>query len=620
MVDSRKAGTPAVSHRSLPPGLDQLRLGWQLLGNPAEWDYAMSVLRAGRAALARYLLDSERDALLAQLEQAIRSGDLKLTPLLPYLPPTAEDMALRSTIRERVSRSDPAEPDVGALAAAIMFLYPHHLPKNYALESLPSWFLEHFLLYVVTHRMWLDSPGEEDEYTDFMEYWTGYVLKKVQDNPSDKFWNHIADVVFNKSGYLLPYFSRRNLAGLFRVRAAFVELYAERLGCRLDHVFAPRAGRPKIRLGVLLWNVDARVETFATLPVYRDLDRTLFEVILILGTDSQEPFARYCKQFVDRVVVLAADNVTALAEKIRSLDLDAIWLGNNSGASNAYTTMLVCHRLARVQIAGACWPATTGLRNVDIFVSGSRHEPDRTAQEHYTENLRRVRGMGICFDFGNESQRTPSVRTSREALGIGPQDVVFVSGSNLFKLGPEVMNTWMDILKATPNAYLVLYPYNPNWSKKYPAQFFHARLAVLQKKYGVAASRIRILHSFPHIVDVREMLKLGDVYLDSFPFSGMASLMDAFAAGLPAIVMEGNTLRSMQAAALLKTVGLEDLIVRDVRSYIDLAASLARNRELRERYSTQLKTRLAQGPEFLNPKWYAGEIGRIVRDAVAAWK
>ncbi len=611
---------PAVSSPALPPGLKQLRLGWQSLADPLQWDSAVAMLRAGRDEFARYLMDGAHDTRLAQMEQASRSGDLQWVQLLPYLAPTAEDFALRSIIHERVSRSARAEPDVSALAAAIMYLSPHHLPRDYSLEALPRWFLDHYLSYLVTHRMWLDSPGEEDTYTDYMEDWTGYVLNKLQDNPSDPFWSDISDVVFKKSGYLMPCFSRRNLVGLFKARAAFLELYAARCGCKLDYIFTARTGRSRIRLGILLWDAEPRVEAFATLPVYRDLDRTQFEVILILGVDSEIPFARHCKQFAERVVVLEGSSLGTIAAEIRALDLDAIWLGNNSSAMNSHTAVLVSHRLARVQIASACWPATTGLRNVDIFISGARHEPDGTAQQHYTEQLRCVRGMGICFDFGDEMSHTPTIHTSRDKLGIAPKDVVFVSGSNLFKLGPETMNTWMEILKAVPNAFLVLYPFNPNWSQKYPAQFFHARIVALAKQFGIHAERIIILHSFPHIVDVREMLKVGDIYLDAFPFTGMASIMDAFAAHLPVIAMEGDALRSMQAVALLKTVGLEDLIARDARSYIERAVSLAGNRESRERYSAQLKTRLEQEPEFLNPKWYAGEVGRIVREAVTVWK
>jgi hypothetical protein len=87
-------------------------------------------------------------------------------------------------------------------------------------------------------------------------------------------------------------------------------------------------------------------------------------------------------------------------------------------------------------------------------------------------------------------------------------------------------------------------------------------------------------------------LKLGDVYLDSYPTSDPEALAAAAHAGVPAVAWSGSTHRSQTASALLRGMGATELVATDEASYVGLAGGLAGDEALR----LQVRSVLAQGP------------------------
>ena len=96
-------------------------------------------------------------------------------------------------------------------------------------------------------------------------------------------------------------------------------------------------------------------------------------------------------------------------------------------------------------------------------------------------------------------------------------------------------------------------------------------------EHGVASERLLVsTEKFASRSDVKELLAVGDVYLDSFPFGGVNSLVDPLELGIPVIAWEGETFRARMGAALLRSLGLEDLVATNETHYREIAAALAR--------------------------------------------
>jgi predicted O-linked N-acetylglucosamine transferase (SPINDLY family) len=161
---------------------------------------------------------------------------------------------------------------------------------------------------------------------------------------------------------------------------------------------------------------------------------------------------------------------------------------------------------------------------------------------------------------------------------------------------------------------LILYPFNPNWTDKYPVESFLRRCQAMAVKHGIAPERLVVLSPAPNRADVLGRLKLADIYLDSFPFSGATSLLDPLQAGLPSVVMDGACFRALVGPALLRTCGLDELVAADAGAYHRIACRLATDSEYRERLREKTLAAMQAVPKFLDPRWYGTQVTKILTD------
>ena len=70
-------------------------------------------------------------------------------------------------------------------------------------------------------------------------------------------------------------------------------------------------------------------------------------------------------------------------------------------------------------------------------------------------------------------------------------------------------------------------------------------------------------------------LRLADLYLDTRPCNGGASVSDALRAGLPVLTLIGTSFVGRVAASLLHAVDLPELVTHTAKQYEDLAVALA---------------------------------------------
>ncbi len=391
-------------------------------------------------------------------------------------------------------------------------------------------------------------------------------------------------------------------------------------GAQIDYIFPDRsANRPKIRFGILKEHFYPQTETFAILPTFEHLNRTQFEIILYANNTNGQLLEQYCQSRADKLVTLPHD-LPGQVQTIRADDLDILFIATNVTAVTKFTTLLPLHRLARIQLTSFAAPVSTGMRHIDYYIAGKLTAPIPTSSEQYTEQLINLEDSGLCFRYSVEED-TPQIKPTKANWGANQDSVVFISGANFYKIIPELRETWAKIIASVPNSILVLYPFNPNWTNVYPGEnAFVNHLRSVFSQHQIESTRLILLKALPSPADIKECLKLADVYLDSYPYGGATSLVDPLTVGLPTVVMEGNALRFRQASALLRSLQIPDLITNSEETYIKLAVSLGTNPKLRQHYRQQIQQKMQQNPSFLDSRSYSAQIGELFQELFQKWQ
>jgi len=470
-------------------------------------------------------------------------------------------------------------------------------------SQIPEWLLYDYIQFLFPVQDYFKLLGNTVEYYQ-------YIFQELDSYSSYKATNYFTQI----ANFIHIYFNEINLKDVYVKRADIIEQCLKINGHKIDYEFQDRdRNRKKIRLGILSAHFTPSAETFAYLPVYEYLSRD-FEVILYSLTETSHRLEQYCRISANLFKVLPkglSDQVNA----IRTDDLDILFVATNVTVVTSQICQLAIHRLARIQITSGASVATTGMRNMDYYISGTLTDPSPTAQEQYQEKLIKLEGTAHCFSYGTEEGKL-TTPVERNSLGIPGNAVVFISGANYFKTVPELMDTWAKIISIVPNSVLVLLPFGPNWSSNYPKAEFINHLNSIFSRHGLGTERLRVLdpQPVPDREDMKEYYKIADVYLDSYPFAGTTSLIEPLQVNLPVIARQGSCFRSAMGAAIIQTLNIPDLVADSEDSYIELAVALGNNSALRQQKSAEIKEKMQSNPSFLDSRSYSAKMGSLFQE------
>ncbi|WP_293078976.1 methyltransferase domain-containing protein [Okeania sp. SIO3B5] len=506
------------------------------------------------------------------------------------------------------------------LLAGMLYQRADRLGIKYEKAPIPSWFATDYLKFMFASPQLFQEIGETDNYHHFLAGWLNYVHNNISTNPDSELWQAIAWFFVENANWIPLYFTTTpNLKNLYIKRAEIIEFALKKRGLELNYKMNNRPfNRKKIRLGILKDHYSPQTETYSLLPVFEYLDRSKFEVFLYAIKSNKHPLEKYCQTHADKFLQLP-EELKSQAQIIRNDDLDILFIGSNITATIKNSTLLAIHKLARIQITSINSPTTTGMRSIDYYISGKITAPTDTTQEHYTEKLANLESSGLCFRYAI-AEPPPGVKPIRSSWGATDETTIFISGANFYKIIPEMRETWAKILAKVPNSILVLYPFNPNWTNSYRVAPFIKQMRSVLKRHGIDSKRLVVIKALPSKADIKECLKLADIYLDSFPYGGATSLVDPLMVGLPPVVVEGNALRFRQASALLREIKMDDLITDGEESYINLAVKLATNLQLRQQKRQEIQSKMQQNPSFLDSRTYSTEIGELFQKLFQEWQ
>ncbi|PTX98422.1 glycosyltransferase [Opitutus sp. ER46] len=511
----------------------------------------------------------------------------------------------------RPAAGSEAKSVLSRLLAGMLVLPAHRASVPLQFDTLPRWCLDDVLAYLLAAPRVFTAMGEAEQYLRHQTALGATIVERTRTMPSDPLTLRLASDYALKLNCIPAYVAHANTRELMRHRAALLEFTLEQKGASLD-ANLPRSRRRRLRVGFLSGHFGAQTETHVTLPALH-LDRERFETWLFPLQLNPSPVEQRCRELADHFHPLPPE-VGQQVATIRGASLDVIIIGTNVTAVTNSVALLAAHRLAPIQLVNYCSPMTTGLRNVDGYLYGSLSVfPD--AAEHFTEQLVVCEGAPGALDYTGEKAGT--MRFDRKSLGVGEQEVLFVNAAACYKIPLELQETWASLLERVENSRLLLLPFNPNWSSRFPTQRFAQTLHAALRRRGIAEDRVILAASLPTRADVKEIERLGDVYLDTFPFSGSLSVIDPLEIGRPVVAWEGNTPRSRAAASLLRAIGLDELIAKDEAHYLTLATRLARDGAYRSRIETAIRTAMERRPKFLDPVAYGADLSDALEKLVS---
>jgi hypothetical protein len=348
-------------------------------------------------------------------------------------------------------------------------------------------------------------------------------------------------------------------------------------------------GREKIRIGYISRNFYKQAVSCYMVNRVIHHNRDQFEVfVFALGEYHDEISELFKENSVHFERIGNLTDLRAMIEAVQAQNLD-ILIYTDIGMDSS-TFMLSGLQLAPVQCALVGHGTSTGMPTIQYYLSGDFEVAE--AQSHYREKLIRLPRLGAAQYMPLKKKKY----LSREQLGIPRDAVVFISCANGLKHGKDRYSVFIDILVKAPNAWILLKPYAQAASIDY---HFAGEIIALAVQAGVAG-RLKLLPPIGDACQVLGLLSIADVQLDSYPYGGWTTNMEALYMGLPIVTQEGDQARSRWGAGMLKALGINAGIAANAGEYVECAVRLAQDpllrQEIKKKIRRKAKKVLFNGP------------------------
>ena len=385
-----------------------------------------------------------------------------------------------------------------------------------------------------------------------------------------------ADQVASARLVALHYDDHRGADELFEAHRDWAARFAPAPPPRPPRAAPPADGR--LRIGYVSPRLHGSTAGALLAPVLDHHDRERFAVYAYACSPIEDELTARMRSRVDAWRRVDRLDDLALARQLRedgivvAVDLAGHTPGHRLGA--------FARRAAPVQVTWLDYFDTTGLEAMDAIVADAAHVPHGDAHR-FTERVVRLPGLRYCWEAPAGSPPVPDRGPGRA--------MTFGSFNRIAKLSGTTLRAWAEVLRAVPEARLVV---------KSPAlEHAEEREALLRRfeREGVDPARVEPRPASPYL----EMLaQYGDVdvALDSFPYNGGITTLEALWMGCPVLTIRGASMIARQSAAILDAVGLEHWIARDTRDFVSRAVAAAADRDRLRAERASLRGRLLASP------------------------
>ncbi|MFT5527852.1 MAG: protein O-GlcNAc transferase [Pirellulaceae bacterium] len=358
--------------------------------------------------------------------------------------------------------------------------------------------------------------------------------------------------------------------------AKFQEKFAPTIKYKAPHceraLMEPLEGR-KIRVGFVSKYFRNHTIAKLTTGIIEKLDRNIFEVTVFTFPHTPDDWTKRIEAAADNINVLP-DVYELAREEISDAEMDALVYPDIG--LDRLTYNLAFGRLAAVQCAMWGHPVTTGIPNVDYYMSNT-HLETAAGDGHYTEQLMRLERLPAFY----YQPDPPSLLKQRGELEMPEFANIYAVPQNLFKLHPRFDETMAQILRNDPKGQIVmLHGISRHWTELLQQR--------LKDSIPDVADRIVFVPRM-NSEDFAQFLALSDVILDPFPFGGGTTTYESFGAGVPIVTMPGEQMRSRVTYACYQQMGYTDLVAQTPEQFVQIANKMGMDADARLAAKAQIQ-------------------------------
>jgi protein O-GlcNAc transferase len=333
----------------------------------------------------------------------------------------------------------------------------------------------------------------------------------------------------------------------------------------------------RLKIGYVSPDFRDHCQSLFTVPLLAHHDHAAFEVFCYSSVERADDCTRRLAGYADVWRNVRSLDDAALCEVIREDHID-ILVDLTMHMANG-RPLLFARKPAPLQMAWLAYPGTTGIGAIDFRLSDPRLDPDGF-DDHYSERTLRLADTFWCYDPLTDQ---PEVNP---LPAIGSGYVTLGCLNNPCKLTDYTLQLWGGVMRALPNARLKLLM---------PPGRHRERLLQRLERQQIAEQRVEFVEFRPRAQYLRTYHDI-DFGLDTSPYNGHTTSLDALWMGVPIVTRVGRTSVGRAGLSQLHHVDLLELAADSDDAFVAIALALGNDLPRLAALRSQLRTRLERSP------------------------
>ncbi len=358
---------------------------------------------------------------------------------------------------------------------------------------------------------------------------------------------------------------------------------------------------PNRRLRIGYVSPDFRNHSVASfmLPLLEHHDHNAYEVICYSSVRHPDTVTERLRVHAGGWRDIAGAGDAVVAELVRNDGIDVLVdLAMHTAGGRP---RLFARKPAPVQICWLAYAGTTGLSTMDYRITDPYLDPPGLDPGWSSEAPLALPDSFWCYA---PLEPAPDVNALPALFS---DHATFGSLHSFHKIRPGVLELWARVLQSIKGSRLALYA---------PASSHAAMLSVLACE-GVEPRRIEFLPWRPRHEYLAAYHHI-DISLDTFPFNGATTSLEAWYMGVPVLSLLGQTPVGRAGLSIASNLGLSEFVATSEDDYVSAAVNLARDLGRLSALRAELRDRMTRSP-LMDGTRFTRNLEAAYRSAWAAW-
>jgi protein O-GlcNAc transferase len=341
-----------------------------------------------------------------------------------------------------------------------------------------------------------------------------------------------------------------------------------------------RSRRQRLRVGYVSPDFRVHCQSLFTTPLLKGHDHAAVEVFCYSSTEKPDAVTKELAGYSDVWRDVHALDDDQLALQIADDEIDI--LVDLTMHMSKGRPLLFARRAAPVQVAWLAYPGTTGSRAIGYRLTDPWIDPPPPIGDdsRYSEKSIRLPDTFWCYDpltSGIDVGPLPAYATGH---------ITFGCLNNPCKLTDRTFALWARVMNEVPQSRLTLL-----LAKGSARDIVSSKFEAL----GVGASRLNLVDYQPREQYLRSYQAI-DIVLETLPYNGHTTSLDALWMGVPVVTLPGSTPVSRAGYSLLSNLGLGHLAATSEDEFVSKAVALAGALPELSALRASLRERMEQSP------------------------